>query len=159
MPFECPYCFDVITIKHKDWARHVFRDLMPYACLSRNCSTPSKLYESRHQWFHHMRGVHQGMAAAQNGFTCPLCQISVQPPASFEKHVGRHLEELALFVLPLTEPSEEANSEASSRAASAIAAGDDSNQSIRSGGIESDIGPVAALGLLAGSPRKTHRVW
>jgi hypothetical protein len=33
-PFECPYCFHVITIKRKkDWARHVFRDLMPYACL------------------------------------------------------------------------------------------------------------------------------
>ncbi|KAF4151056.1 hypothetical protein CNMCM6069_004633 [Aspergillus lentulus] len=98
------------------------------------------------------------MAAAQNGFTCPLCQISVQPPASFEKHVDRHLEELALFVLPLTDLSEEANSEESSRAASAIAAGDDSNQSIRSGGIESDVGPVAALGLLAGSPCKTYRV-
>ncbi|EED18570.1 conserved hypothetical protein [Talaromyces stipitatus ATCC 10500] len=150
-PFECPYCFHVISIKHKkDWARHVFRDLMPYACLSRDCPTPSKLYESRHQWSHHMREIHPEVAAAQNGFTCPLCQINVQPPASFEKHVGRHLEELALFVLPRTDLSEEDNSEVSSPATSIIAVGNDSDEIIGSEGIKSDVGPHSSHGVASG---------
>ncbi|KAL2829912.1 hypothetical protein BJY01DRAFT_254818 [Aspergillus pseudoustus] len=50
--FECPYCFHIISIKHrKDWSRHVFNDLMPYVCLEQDCTTPTKLYESRHQWY------------------------------------------------------------------------------------------------------------
>ncbi|KAF3397311.1 hypothetical protein DPV78_007972 [Talaromyces pinophilus] len=110
-PFECPYCFHIIVIKHKkDWARHIFRDVMPYVCLSMNCATPSKLYESRHQWFSHMRELH---AQGQNGLACPLCQAEIQVLSSFEKHVGRHLEELALFFLPPTDVDMEEASEAS----------------------------------------------
>ncbi|KAL4912145.1 hypothetical protein BDW62DRAFT_195332 [Aspergillus aurantiobrunneus] len=128
-PFECPYCFHVITIKHKkDWTRHVFRDLMPYVCLSSNCSTPSRLYESRHQWFHHMHRAH---SLTQYGLACPLCHICIQT-TSFEKHVGRHLEELALFVLPRTDPSEESSSEVDSSAASINGVGDDSDEDINS---------------------------
>ncbi|KAL4746586.1 hypothetical protein BDW72DRAFT_184586, partial [Aspergillus terricola var. indicus] len=111
-PFECPYCFHIITIKHKkDWARHIFRDLMPYVCLSSNCATPSRLYDNRHQWFLHMCEAH---AQSQNGFACPLCHADIQPSSSFEKHVGRHLEELALFVLPHNDIDEESNSETAS---------------------------------------------
>ncbi|KAL3438883.1 hypothetical protein BDV09DRAFT_191589 [Aspergillus tetrazonus] len=107
-PFECPYCFHVITIKHKkDWARHIFRDLMPYVCLSSNCATPTRLYDSRHQWFIHMS---EAYAQSQNCFACPLCHGKIQS-SSFEKHVGRHLEELALFVLPRKEIDEESDSE------------------------------------------------
>ncbi|KAL3473403.1 hypothetical protein BJX99DRAFT_233685 [Aspergillus californicus] len=109
-PFECPYCFHIIIIKHnKAWARHVFRDLMPYVCLSTHCATPSRLYESRHQWFLHMREQH---AKLQNFAQCPLCCTGITPSTSFEKHVGRHLEELALFVLPRTDEGEEMSSEA-----------------------------------------------
>ncbi|KAI7973132.1 hypothetical protein EIK77_004409 [Talaromyces pinophilus] len=105
--FECPYCFHIIVIKHKkDWARHIFRDVMPYVCLSMNCATPSKLYESRHQWFSHMRELH---AQGQNGLACPLCHAEIQVLSSFEKHVGRHLEELSLFFLPPTDVDEEAS--------------------------------------------------
>ncbi|RHZ58561.1 hypothetical protein CDV55_105797 [Aspergillus turcosus] len=91
-----------------------------------------------------MSEIHPGMAADQNGFTCPLCKINVQPPASFEKHVGRHLEELALFVLPRTDPSEEANSE------SGHTAWYDINQSIGSDGIGSDVGPESTHRLASG---------
>jgi hypothetical protein len=111
-PFECPYCRLVITIKNtKDWARHVFRDLMPYVCLSPDCSTPSKLYESRRQWYHHMCEAHSISDTNQNGSDCPLCLAPVRPPLTFERHVRHHLEQLALFILPRADPEDKAPSE------------------------------------------------
>lgn len=111
-PFVCPYCRLVITIKNtKDWARHVFRDLMPYVCLYPDCSTPSKLYESRRQWYHHMCEAHSISNTNQNGSDCPLCLVDLRPPLTFERHVGHHLEQLALFILPRADPEDEAPSE------------------------------------------------
>ncbi|KIW90528.1 uncharacterized protein Z519_09175 [Cladophialophora bantiana CBS 173.52] len=47
--FECPYCFLITTTNsRKSWARHVFRDLMPYICIFPDCSTPSKIKIERH---------------------------------------------------------------------------------------------------------------
>lgn len=117
-PFECPYCFHVIIIKYKkDWVQHVFRDLMPYVCLASNCTTPLRLYESRHQWSLHLFNVHAGTPWAPDSPECPLCHLNVEP-SSFEKHVGRHLEELALFILPRPEVTEKIISESSSSAVS-----------------------------------------
>ncbi|KAJ0419351.1 hypothetical protein BJY00DRAFT_286329 [Aspergillus carlsbadensis] len=111
-PFECPYCFHVITIKHeKDWSRHVFRDLMPYVCLAKDCITPTKLYESRRSWYEHMRDVHSFGNTGEEGPVCPLCRLTAP---SLDKHVGRHLEELALFVLPRIDRAESTYSEHSS---------------------------------------------
>lgn len=124
-PFECPYCFHVIVVKHKkDWARHVFRDVMPYVCLSMSCANPSRLYESRHQWFSHMREAH---AQGQNELACPLCHADIQVSSSFEKHVGRHLEELALFFLPPIDSDEE---EASNAAPSVLSMNHNGSESI-----------------------------
>ena len=35
--------------------------------------------------------------------TCPLCKMALTSSKQYEKHVARHLEELALFALPRTE--------------------------------------------------------
>ena len=35
--------------------------------------------------------------------TCPLCKMTLTSSKQYEKHVARHLEELALFALPRTE--------------------------------------------------------
>ncbi|KAL4929581.1 uncharacterized protein BDV17DRAFT_58225 [Aspergillus undulatus] len=104
-PFECPYCFIIITIKdRKDWARHVFRDLMPYICIYPDCPIPSRLYESRRQWQRHLCSEHSCTGPDYNdNSTCPLCSARIPQTGTFERHVGRHLEELALFVLPRTE--------------------------------------------------------
>jgi hypothetical protein len=100
-PFECPYCYHVIIIKHsKDWTNHIFRDLMPYTCVWEDCPIPSKLFDTRRMWAQHMDHTHPQMEQTKDSFVCPLCQGSVQTAASFAKHVGRHLEDLALFVLP-----------------------------------------------------------
>ncbi|RHZ55167.1 uncharacterized protein CDV56_106039 [Aspergillus thermomutatus] len=115
-PFECSYCFYTIFIRHQeDWARHVFRDLMPYVCLSKDCIIPSRLYESRKQWFRHMLEV------------------------TFEGHIGRHLEELALFVLRQTDVGNDMHSEVASPAAPVIVGVDACDQSPGSDGIKPDL--------------------
>ncbi|GLA13934.1 hypothetical protein AnigIFM62618_011352 [Aspergillus niger] len=85
-PFECPYCFFIITVKDTgDWARHVFRDLMP-----------------RRQWYSHIQEEHGLGKVADSHYQCPVCKKSQLAAITFNRHVGRHLEELALFVLPRT---------------------------------------------------------
>ncbi|KAJ5792142.1 uncharacterized protein N7503_008120 [Penicillium pulvis] len=96
--FECPYCGSLMTIKDsEEWVCHIFEDLTPYACLSSDCTTPFKLYESRSQWYHHICETH--FVSNNNGtFNCPLCKEIFGPPVTFDRHVGEHLEQLALLV-------------------------------------------------------------
>lgn len=137
VPFECPYCYFLIEVKHKrSWDRHVFKDLQPYTCIFQTCSLPDKMFESRHEWFNHELVAHRDewlvplgnqssnaypgnsgsdagdmfthsskaahVALIQSFFICPLC-LERFCSQQFEKHVARHLEELALFALPYTE--------------------------------------------------------
>ncbi|KAE8327556.1 hypothetical protein BDV39DRAFT_204869 [Aspergillus sergii] len=147
-PFECPYCYLVLTIKNtKDWAHHVFRDLMPYVCLFPDCPTPSKLYESRRLWYDHICHAHLATTGTQNGFRCPICVIEISPPLTFQRHVGRHLEELALFVLPRVN-SEDQLSDASSEAGSMSAMKNDDRSSLDSDVIESKADDDPASGVL-----------
>lgn len=98
-PFQCPYCFVIITIKNRnDWAHHVFHDLMPYVCIFSDCSSPSRLYESRSEWTDHLYWEHSLSSNSAAQFTCPICKCDIQQVwSSF--HVGYHLRDLALFVL------------------------------------------------------------
>ncbi|KAI9367682.1 hypothetical protein BJX61DRAFT_547260 [Aspergillus egyptiacus] len=108
-PFECPYCFMIVSIKNrKDWSRHIFRDVMPYTCIYLDCATPSKVFENRRQWYNHLCTRHELVTNPDSCAICPLCNLGIEPPATFERHVGRHLEELALFVLPRIEQEDEA---------------------------------------------------
>ncbi|KAJ9498470.1 hypothetical protein H2202_006157 [Exophiala xenobiotica] len=105
-PFECPYCFYIITIKNKNsWAHHVFRDLMPYTCVFPECPSPNQLYGSRREWFSHLSSAHMSKVM---GNECPLhCGATSLSASILEKHVGRHLEELALFAIPRPTPDNE----------------------------------------------------
>jgi hypothetical protein len=100
-PFECPYCFFITTIKNKrSWARHVFRDIMPYVCIFAGCSTPNRLYDSRRDWYGHLVDSHISPSSAGGLHECALCREAGFSTQSLERHLGRHLEELALFALP-----------------------------------------------------------
>jgi len=100
-PFECPYCFFITTIKNKrSWARHVFRDIMPYVCIFAGCSTPNRLYDSRREWYKHLTDSHISPSSADELHKCALCREAGFSALSLERHLGRHLEELALFALP-----------------------------------------------------------
>ncbi|KAJ6023892.1 hypothetical protein N7540_004689 [Penicillium herquei] len=99
--FECPYCFLIINVKNKSsWVKHVFHDLMPYICVFPSCRWPRRLYESRREWYAHLQIEHSLPGSGDVSMECPLCHLSISSGKSFERHVGRHLQELALFALP-----------------------------------------------------------
>lgn len=67
-----------------------------------DCSTPSTLYTSRREWYHHLHTSHSIPSKSESDFDCPLCQENLPQAARPERHIGRHLEELALFAIPRT---------------------------------------------------------
>ncbi|KAJ5776374.1 uncharacterized protein N7511_001385 [Penicillium nucicola] len=110
--FECPYCFYIITVQdRKAWARHIFHDLLPYVCIFTGCSTPKKLYKSRREWYHHIKQNHAMNSSTHGTYNCSICKQGSLPAVTFQRHVGQHLEELALFLLPRTDDSDEEGSE------------------------------------------------
>lgn len=113
-PFECPFCYIIVRIDTtRSWNEHVFQDLQPYICIYGECTTPEKLYTSRHEWVFHMEKYHAEGAATEpanqkrgmtnNGKSCPLCTVPSIQEGLLTKHIARHLEELALFALPRRE--------------------------------------------------------
>ncbi|KAJ9487951.1 hypothetical protein VN97_g5340 [Penicillium thymicola] len=126
-PFECPYCFYIITVRdRRAWARHIFRDLMPYVCIFPGCSTPNKLYGGRRQWHHHIQQAH-ALAPSTNGtYDCSICKQGSLPAVGFQRHVGQHLEELALFLLPRTDEDEDGNEEGTDENLSNVSLDDNS---------------------------------
>lgn len=110
-PFECPYCFYLITLHGpRSWVKHVFQDLQPYICIAPTCPTPDKTYSTRHEWLHHSNMAHLTTTTDHNTpkeskdfATCPLCTEEVVPGKQYDRHLARHLQELALFILPGTE--------------------------------------------------------
>ena len=98
-PFQCPYCFFVIEVKTtRSWNRHIFKDIKPYLCTFPRCSMSDSLYDSRREWHLHERTEHYC-----EDLICHLCKDRLTSSKQYERHVGRHLEELALFALPRLE--------------------------------------------------------
>lgn len=96
--FECPLCFYIIkTDSIAAWRKHVFVDLQPYVCLLESCSYANKLFVSRREWYTHEKQEHFNWD--QSLSQCPLC-LEALSSLTAEKHLGRHLEDIALFTLP-----------------------------------------------------------
>ena len=106
VPFECPYCFHVITVSgSRSWIKHVFQDLPPYICVAPTCLTPNKLYSTVHEWLHHSAIAHPEVTSDHNApqsdwVLCPLCIEDLEQGKNYDRHLARHLQELALFILP-----------------------------------------------------------
>lgn len=129
-PFECPYCFYIITVRdRRAWARHIFRDLMPYVCIFPGCSTPNKLYGGRRQWHHHVQQTHASASSTDGTYDCSICKQGSLPAVTFQRHVGQHLEELALFFLPRTDEDEDENEEGTGENLSNVSLNDNSVES------------------------------
>jgi hypothetical protein len=112
-PFECPYCFFITTIKNRaSWARHVFRDIMPYICIFPDCSTPNRLYDSRREWYGHLASKHKS-SGPDTRHICPLCREESVSDRFLQRHLGRHLQELALFAIPRPDGDEERDADKS----------------------------------------------
>ncbi|KAL8829824.1 MAG: hypothetical protein Q9170_006004 [Blastenia crenularia] len=116
-PFECPYCRFIITVQStRSWNRHVFHDLQPYVCIEKSCVTPDKLYGTRHEWIHHRHAAHPVESPTQAAkeeneiHRCALCGDIQDRRDRHERHVARHLQELALFILPRNDEDSDAES-------------------------------------------------
>ena len=106
-PFECPYCYFIITIQNtKSWNAHVFADLQPYSCTDSACPVADKLFTTRREWLDHCLAAHSSDPLHEKFWDsaseaiCPLCMEVETSSKSLTRHLARHLQELALFVLP-----------------------------------------------------------
>ena len=104
-PFECPICYYIIKIQSAhSWNKHVFFDLQPYVCLDLHCEEPQKIYATRRLWLHHAKAAHSKQTTTEIGESrtrrCPLCTESFGNAGKYDSHCARHLQDLALFVLP-----------------------------------------------------------
>ncbi|CAD6593370.1 MAG: hypothetical protein ASARMPREDX12_007113 [Alectoria sarmentosa] len=117
VPFECPFCFYLITARGtRSWNKHVFQDLQPYICVAPTCTTPDKLYATRHEWLHHSNTAHpvalmDHSTQSKDFAACPLCKEEVDSGNQYDRHLARHLQELALFILPGSEEEDSDDSD------------------------------------------------
>ncbi|KAK3357801.1 hypothetical protein B0T25DRAFT_630768 [Lasiosphaeria hispida] len=114
-PFECPFCFTMITATNSvSWKRHMYGDLRPctYHCLW-GCDDK---FPSVAEWEAHVRATHPdaildikldamiNLSArtlqVEDGITCRLCGETISSLKQYQRHVGRHQEQLSLFALP-----------------------------------------------------------
>jgi hypothetical protein len=77
--------------------RHVFDDLQPYVCIFENCITPNRVFLNRRAWEDHLR---QESGSQLDRNTCPLCLVSLPSLQKWRSHVGREMQQLALFAIP-----------------------------------------------------------
>lgn len=108
VPFEYPYCFYIIKIDGiRTWNKDIFQDLQPYICIAPACTTPNKLYPTRHEWLHHSYVTHPAVMThdstteeGKNFFACLLYKETFDLRKQHDRHLARHLQELSLFILP-----------------------------------------------------------
>lgn len=67
------------------------------------------LYESRRKWCHHIRQTHASASITDDVYDCSICKPASLSAATFQRHVGQHLEELGLFLLPRTSSDKDKN--------------------------------------------------
>ncbi|KAL5595010.1 hypothetical protein FOVSG1_008699 [Fusarium oxysporum f. sp. vasinfectum] len=144
-PFECPFCFMMVSIASGNhWKKHVFSDLFPYVCVELGCPAPDQDFQRRYQWAGHVKKYHRKTWTCKLGCDktfdssqdmkrhlaqkhsettewthldslltmcerpkpdnepadCPLCNERQASFKQYQRHVGRHQEDLALFALP-----------------------------------------------------------
>lgn len=74
-------------------------DILPYSCIFPDCPIGNRLFVSRHEWYGHLQKEHKVYSPKSLEY-CVLCWESLKSSQEFERHVARHLQELALFILP-----------------------------------------------------------
>ena len=97
----------------RGWYKDLFADILLYVCTVSNCPTPYRLYASQHEWMHHAPSAPPTQWSivvdetpereTSNVKECPLCKQQGLPVPQLERHVARHLLEIACFVLPRPE--------------------------------------------------------
>ncbi|KAH8890590.1 hypothetical protein GQ53DRAFT_613633, partial [Thozetella sp. PMI_491] len=90
-PFECPFCFMMISVTGRaSWKEHVFDDLRPYICLTDNCNAPEQEFSRRHHWIQHIKQHHWSLYICPSG--CGQSFSSIELCAAHLRQ--EHLEEM-----------------------------------------------------------------
>ncbi|OAG06641.1 uncharacterized protein CC84DRAFT_1257937 [Paraphaeosphaeria sporulosa] len=107
-PFECDICSRWVNItRTKDWKRHIFDDICAYTCIFSDCSSARTLFKNRETMTQHLES-HHSITSASVPLTCPLCLENVPGGSDLVSlHFSRHMEEIALSVLPHGAESED----------------------------------------------------
>ena len=103
--YKCPCRQSLLNIcdprKH---ARHVLEDIAPHQCIFDNCTQRSTLLASKSAWLQYLTKVHEAeWQALSLASKCFMCGQSDYTTSEFAKHVAKHLEELAMYILPVLE--------------------------------------------------------
>ncbi|RDW57643.1 hypothetical protein BP6252_13725 [Coleophoma cylindrospora] len=97
--FKCVACGKVLrNIRNRRiWKKHIFNDLQPYVCLADDSCLET--FSSRSAWIKHETGH---LVSSTQNLKCSFCPPtkSARPSDNYFKHVGRHMREVALAVLP-----------------------------------------------------------
>ncbi|KAK8051670.1 hypothetical protein PG993_003055 [Apiospora rasikravindrae] len=124
-PFTCVGCGIMVTIKTKSaWKKHLFLDLKPYICLVDECAFDISPFPTKVQWEDHLL-EHAPLGSSSSISECPICQDdSSNSQTTAKAHLARHLEEIALTVLPTNPDSEDGTDLDSGLASSETSTGD-----------------------------------
>ncbi|KAI9146994.1 Zinc finger transcription factor ace1 [Paramyrothecium foliicola] len=108
VPFVCVGCGDSVVISSKSaWKKHLFSDIQPYVCVVVDCNYVDAPFSTKNEWENHSATEHD-LYQASESFDCPICQETLQKtPVKMRSHIARHLEEIALTILPTNPDSED----------------------------------------------------
>ncbi|KAF3012669.1 hypothetical protein E8E14_011448 [Neopestalotiopsis sp. 37M] len=105
--FLCVGCNKMVTTPTKSlWKKHLFSDLKPYLCLVSTCGLNEKPFATKSEWKDHMDLKHSSDQNLKRN--CPVCQENeFFGDEHFRSHLAKHLEEVALTILPTNADSED----------------------------------------------------
>ncbi|KAK6828318.1 hypothetical protein PG987_011659 [Apiospora arundinis] len=108
-PFSCIGCGLTVNVKTKSaWKKHLFLDLQPYICLYDGCDFNRTPFPTKTQWECHVNLEHGQSQSTATTSECPICQENASDwQTNTNVHLARHLEEIALTVLPTNLDSED----------------------------------------------------
>ncbi|KAI0837384.1 hypothetical protein F5Y06DRAFT_297712 [Hypoxylon sp. FL0890] len=108
-PFECPFCYTMISVS----SRRAWKSTGVFT-IAHSAITPpfdSSIRLRGHLQDHHLNAASDDQLRASvelctssgpldRASNCPLCEELLPSTKEYKRHVGRHLEDIALFVLP-----------------------------------------------------------
>lgn len=87
--------------------KHLFMDLKPYMCLVNTCGVNEKQFATKSEWKAHLDLKHPSRQDS-NDLKCPMCQDDkFTGDEHYSTHLAKHMEEVALTILPTNADSED----------------------------------------------------
>ncbi|KAF2831819.1 hypothetical protein CC86DRAFT_143902 [Ophiobolus disseminans] len=101
IPFICTICKKQVRYQRtKAWKKHIFDDILAYACPFAECAIAGAFFQDRDAMMDHLEQNHD-LDVTVHRVTCPLCaEHSSDDRDALALHFSRHMEEIALAILP-----------------------------------------------------------